>query len=82
MEATWDHYLHMSQDKWEAVFSMVRKIYGRFECDFGYLCKFFHFSTFDRMFNTFFFQLVHRQTQLSCTIHSLTSVCAHLTWIK
>ena len=29
-----------------------------------------------------FSPFVHRQTQLSCTIHSLTSVCAHLIWIK
>ena len=29
-----------------------------------------------------FFLFVHRQTQLSCTIHSLTSVCAHCTWIE
>ena len=31
-EATWDHYLHISPDTshcMEAVFSMVRKIYGR-----------------------------------------------------
>ena len=29
-----------------------------------------------------FLYFVHRQTQLSCTIHSLTSVCGHLIWIK
>ena len=53
------------------------------------------FSTRDRMYITWtlyinvvpprvccLFPFVHRQTQLSCTIHSLTSVCAHLTWIK
>ena len=28
------------------------------------------------------FPFVHRQTQLSCTIHSLISVCVHLTWIE
>ena len=31
-EATWDHYLHISRDTshcMEAVFSMVRKIYGK-----------------------------------------------------
>ena len=27
---------------------------------------------------SFFFQLVHRQTQFSCTVHGLTSVLAHL----
>ena len=58
-------------------------------------CKHSQFSTFDRMHITetlytnivlslfiVFFQFVHRQTQLSCTLHSLTSVCAYLTWIK
>ena len=58
-------------------------------------CKFFQFSTRDRMYITqtlytnivpslfvVFFPFVHRQTQLSCTIHSLTSICAHRTWIE
>ena len=50
-------------------------------------CKYSQFLTVDRMYTNiipsllfffFFFQLVHRQTQFTCTIHSLTSVHAHL----
>ena len=63
--------------------------------EFGKSWKCSQFSTRDRMYITqtlytnivpslfvVSFPFVHRQRQLSCTTHSLTSVSAHRTWIE
>ena len=51
-EATWDHYLHMTPDtshNTEAVFSMVRKIYGKRagdpECKFVYMVNVYEYHS-------------------------------------
>ena len=61
-EATWDHYLHISPDTshfMEAVFSMIRKIYGKQPGD---LME-------DLNVNFFFFLGMFMNTTLRAAVH-------------